>query len=121
MARPRCKINELVGESCRRQRRERSPYCTDKCKKRYHYIKNKKKKKPEPSGKSSTNRGQHYKDFVTLYAQKIEDKVFTHQQVADLMDIGRVTVTEMYAAYREDKAILEAQQDWEIAEETKKS
>ena len=35
------------------------------------------------------------------------------------MDIGRVTVTEMYAAYREDKAILEAQQDWEIAEETK--
>ena len=76
MARPRCKINELVGESCRRQRRERSPYCTDKCKKRYHYIKNKKKKKPEPSGKSSTNRGQHYKDFVTLYAQKIEDKVF---------------------------------------------
>ena len=121
MARPRCKINELVGESCRRQRRERSPYCTDKCKKRYHYIKNKKKKKPEPSGKSSTNRGQHYKDFVTLYAQKIEDKVFTHQQVADLMDIGRVTVTEMYAAYREDKAILEAQQDWEIAEETKQS
>ena len=44
MPRPRCKINELVGESCRRQRRERSPYCTDKCKKRYHYIKNKKKK-----------------------------------------------------------------------------
>ena len=50
---------------------------------------------------------------------KIEDKVFTHQQVADLMDIGRVTVTEMYAAYKEDKAILEAQQDWEIAEVNK--
>ena len=121
MARPRCKVNEIVGESCRRQRRERSPFCTQKCKARYHYVKNTKTKKPEPSGKSSTNRGQHYKDFVTLYAQKVEDKLFTHQQVADLMGIGRVTVTEMYAAYKEDKAILEAQKDWEIAQETKES
>ena len=76
MPRPRCKVNEIVGESCRRQRRERSPFCTPKCKSRYHYAKNKKKKTPVPSGKSSTNRGQHYKDFVTLYAQKIEDKVY---------------------------------------------
>jgi len=37
------------------------------------------------------------------------------------MDISRSVVTKMYAAYLEDKNNFEAQQDWEIAEETKKS
>jgi hypothetical protein len=37
------------------------------------------------------------------------------------MDIGRVTVTEMYAAFKEDKAILEAQDNWAISEDTVES
>ena len=121
MPRPRCKLNDVIGETCRKQSRTNSPYCSQKCKSRFHYLKTKKNKpKPKPK-ESATARGIYYEDFVKQYAQAIEDKKYTHQQVADLMEIGRATVTKMFTAYQEDKLILEAQQDWQIAEETKQS
>ena len=121
MPRPRCKLNDVIGETCRKQSRTNSPYCSQKCKSRFHYLKTK-KNKPAPKPKeSATARGIYYEDFVKEYAQSIEDKKYTHQQVADLMEIGRATVTKMFTAYQEDKLILEAQQDWQIAEETKQS
>ena len=121
MPRPRCKLNDVIGETCRKQSRTNSPYCSQKCKSRFHYLKSK-KNKPTPKPKeTATARGIHYENFVKQYAQAIEDKKYTHQQIADLMKIGRATVTKMFTAYQEDKLILEAQQDWQIAEETKQS
>ena len=121
MPRPRCKLNDVIGETCRKQSRTNSPYCSQKCKSRFHYLKTKKNKPTLKPKESATARGIYYEDFVKEYAQAIEDKKYTHQQVADLMEIGRATVTKMFTAYQEDKLILEAQQDWQIAEETKQS
>ena len=99
MPRPRCKLNDVIGETCRRQSRPNSPYCSPKCKSRFHYLKNK-KNKPTPKPKeSATARGVHYEDFVKQYAKTIESKKYTHQQVADLMGIARRVVTKMYTAY----------------------
>jgi len=42
MPRPRCKLNDVIGETCRRQSRSNSPYCSQKCKSRFHYLKTKK-------------------------------------------------------------------------------
>jgi len=121
MPRPRCKLNDVIGETCRRQSRSNSPYCSQKCKSRFHYLKTK-KNKPTPKPKeTATARGIYYEDFVKEYAQAIEDKKYTHQQVADLMEIGRATVTKMFTAYQEDKQIHILQEDWKIAEDTIKS
>ena len=123
MPRPRCKLNDVIGETCRKQSRTNSPYCSTSCKNRFHYINNKNKKTHTvPATVSqSTSRGPRYQEFCENWAAKIEAKEYTHQQVADLMDIDRTTITKMFQAYQEDKAIYEAQKDWQITEETKKS
>ena len=123
MPRPRCKLNDVIGETCRKQSRTNSPYCSSSCKNRFHYInkKNKDKHTVPSTVSQSTSRGSRYQEFCENWAAKIEAKEYTHQQVADLMEIDRTTITKMFQAYQEDKAIYEAQKDWEIAEETKKS
>ena len=123
MPRPRCKLNDVIGETCRKQSRTNSPYCSASCKNRFHYINNKNKKKHTVPTvvNNSTSRGPRYQEFCTDWAAKIENKEYTHQEVSDLMEVDRTVVTKMFQAYQEDKAVYEAQQDWEIAEETKKS
>jgi hypothetical protein len=123
MPRPRCKLNDVIGETCRKQSRTNSPYCSASCKNRFHYInkKNKKKHTVPTVVNNSTSRGPRYQEFCADWAVKIENKEYTHQEVADLMEIDRTVVTKMFQAYQEDKAVYEAQQDWKIAEETKKS
>jgi hypothetical protein len=46
MPRPVCKLNDVIGEQCRKQSRNASPYCSQKCKNRFFYLKNKKDKPP---------------------------------------------------------------------------
>ena len=120
MPRPRCRLNDVIGETCRKQSRTNSPYCSTICKNRYHYINNKNKEKHTvpTTVQKSTARGPRYEEFCREWASSLEAKQYTHQQVADLMGIDRTTVSKMWQAYQEDKAIFEAQKDWEIAEET---
>ena len=121
MGRPRCAANSYVGESCRNVAVKNGKYCSSKCQKRIAYLKNKgnKKQKVVKQKASSTSRGPLYHTFVSTYAKKIEDKNLTHNQVAELLDTVRTTVTKMYAAYLEDKQSFEAQKDWEVSKETK--
>ena len=123
MARPRCSLNDVLGETCRKQRRTSSPYCSLKCKNRFHYVKNKKKdeelkpKRPQ----DSTARGKYYNDFVKEYGEALVDKLYTHQQVADKIGVSRSLVTKMYIAYLEDKENFEAQKTWKTPLAAKKS
>ena len=121
MPRPICKLNDVIGEQCRKQSRNASPYCSQKCKNRFFYLKNKKNKPPVRPKETAAARGQHYEEFVKEYAVALEEKKFTHQQVADKMDIARSVVTKMYTAYQQDKQLVEAREDWEVSSETIKS
>ena len=121
MPRPICKLNDVIGEQCRKQSRNASPYCSQKCKNRFFYLKNKKNKPPVKPKETAAARGQHYEEFVKEYAVALEEKKFTHQQVADKMDIARSVVTKMYTAYQQDKQLVEAREDWEVSSETIKS
>ena len=57
MPRPRCKLNDVIGETCRKQSRTNSPYCSQKCKSRFHYLKTKKNKPISEVLKKSKNLG----------------------------------------------------------------
>jgi len=121
MPRPRCKLNDLVGETCRKQSRTSSPYCSTKCKNRYHYVNNKIVRTatvPTEVKPSTVARGPRYDEFVAEWAAVIESKTYTHQQVADAMEIDRSTVSKMYKAYQQDKAVFIAQEEWEVTEDT---
>ena len=71
MPRPRCGLNDVSGETCRKQRRTNSPYCSQKCKSRVHYVKTKlknqelKPKRPQ----DSMARGKYYDDFVKEFGE----------------------------------------------------
>ena len=123
MARPKCKLSNLTGESCLKQSRQNSPYCSQKCKNRYYYIKNKKKQQElKPVIKEhSTARGKYYQEFVEDYGQAIEEKKYTHQQIADKLGVSRELVTKMNVAYQEDKENFELQKDWKTPAAAKKS
>ena len=123
MPRPRCGLNDVSGETCRKQRRTNSPYCSQKCKSRVHYVKNKlknqelKPKRPQ----DSMARGKYYDDFVKEFGESLVDKIYTHQQVADKMGVSRSLVTKMYIAYLEDKENFEAKKTWKTPVAAKKS
>ena len=119
MPRPVCKLNSIPGESCRKQKRQRSLYCSEKCRQRYYYVKDKKTKVTPKE--SATARGQHYEEFVKNIAPLIDNRELTHQKAADKLEVSRTVVTKMYTAYLEDKQNFELQKDWKIAKETKKS
>ena len=123
MARPKCKLSSLTGESCLKQSRQNSPYCSQQCKNRYYYSKNKKKKQElKPVVKEhSTARGKYYQEFVEDYGKSIEEKKYTHQQVADKLGVSRELVTKMNVAYQEDKENFELQKDWKTPAAAKKS
>ena len=121
MPRPVCKLNDVIGEQCRKQSRNNSVYCSQKCKNRFFYLKNKKDKPPVRPKETAAARGQHYEQFVKEYAVALENKKFTHQQVADKLEIARSVVTKMYTAYLQDKEIVASREDWELSQETIKS
>ena len=123
MARPVCARNDFSGEQCRKKAVKNGKYCSPECRRRVIYLRKLKadKKISNKGSHESKSRGSKYPDFVQYYAADIENKKKTHQQVADLLEIDRSQVTRMYAAYLEDKENFEAQQDWEVGEETIKA
>jgi len=120
MPRPRCSRNDYAGEECRRVSVKNGKFCSAQCRRRVSYLKSlsSEKKVNKKNSHESKSRGAKYPEFVQYYAADIENKKKTHQQVADLLEIDRSQITRMYAAYLEDKENFEAQQDWEVSEET---
>jgi hypothetical protein len=123
MSRPICARNDYSGEQCRKKAVKNGKYCSPECRRRVIYLKKLQadKKVNKKGSHESKSRGAKYPDFVQYYAADIENKKKTHQQVADLLEIDRSQITRMYAAYLEDKENFEAQQDWEVNEETIKA
>ncbi len=54
-------------------------YCSDKCNRKAYY---KRKKQEEASTQMTVSRGEHYEDYVKLYAEKVEKKL--HHSKMDL-------------------------------------
>ncbi len=94
-------------------------YCSNSCKQKAAYIR--KKKEPVVEQVGVTIRGVHYEKFVLEYAADIENKKITHAKVAELLDINKSTVTRMFNAYKEDKQIVKAQENWVTPQEATKS
>ena len=93
-------------------------YCSTKCRKAAENQRSKKKIQEVPGEKL---RGQHYEKFVKEFAPLIENKEITHLKVAEILGVNKSSVTRMYSAYKEDKVILKAQENWTTPEEAVKS
>ena len=65
----------------------------------------------------TVSRGEHYEDYVKLYAEKVEKKLIQKQQVAKLLEVSNTIVTKMHEAYKVDKANLKKAEDWETPKE----
>ena len=89
-------------------------YCSDKCNRKAYY---KRKKQEEASTQMTVSRGEHYEDYVKLYAEKVEKKLLQKQQVAKLLEVSNTIVTKMHEAYKVDKANLKKAEDWETPKE----
>jgi len=93
-------------------------YCSTKCRRAAQYQRSKKTIQEVPGEKL---RGQHYERFVEEFAPLIEKKEMTHKEVAEILEVNKSSVTRMYSAYKEDKIILKAQENWEAPTEATKS
>ena len=89
-------------------------YCSDKCNRKAYY---KRKKQEAASTQMTVSRGEHYEDYVKLYAEKVEKKLIQKQQVAKLLEVSNTIVTKMHEAYKVDKANLKKAEDWETPKE----
>ena len=60
--------------------------------------------------------------FVENYAVALEELegIISQKFVAEDMGIDQSVVARMLLAYREDKAVHEAREDWDVPEEAKK-
>jgi hypothetical protein len=85
-------------------------YCSTKCRRAAQYQRSKKTIQEVPGEKL---RGQHYERFVEEFAPLVEKKEMTHKEVAEILGVNKSSVTRMYSAYKEDKIILKAQENWE--------
>ena len=120
MPNPRCKLNDLIGHTCRKQH-GRQKYCKLQCTKAANArARNKKKKettKLATTPNSRASRGEHYLYFVENYADEILEGMLTQKFVAEDMGIDQSVVARMLLAFKEDKAVLEAREGWNIPEE----
>ena len=108
-----------------KQQHGRQKYCKLQCTKAANArARNKKKKettKLATSPNSRASRGEHYMSFVEDYAEEVLEGIITQKFVADDMGIDQSVVARMLLAYREDKAVHEAREDWDVPEEARKS
>ena len=93
-------------------------FCSTKCRRAAQYQRSKKTIQEVPGEKL---RGQHYERFVEEFAPLIDKKEMTHKEVAEILEVNKSSVTRMYSAYKEDKIILKAQENWEAPSEATKS
>ena len=89
-------------------------YCSTQCNKKAYYKRNQKEKQ---STQMTVSRGEHYEDYVKLYAEKVEKKLIQKQQVSKLLEVSNTIVTKMHEAYKVDKANLKKAEDWETPKE----
>ena len=89
-------------------------YCSTQCNKKAYYKRNQKEKQ---STQMTVSRGEHYEDYVKLYAEKVEKKLLQKQEVAKLLEVSNTIVTKMHEAYLVDKANLKKAEDWETPKE----
>ena len=89
-------------------------YCSTQCNKKAYYKRNQKEKQ---STQMTVSRGEHYEDYVKLYAEKVEKKLLQKQEVAKLLEVSNTIVTKMHEAYKVDKANLKKAEDWETPKE----
>jgi|TARA_R110002096_G_scaffold218582_1_gene406691 hypothetical protein len=107
---------KCAGSDCNKKLKNgNQKYCSNSCKQKAAYIR--KKKEPVVESVGVTIRGVHYEKFVLEYAVDIENRKITHSKVAELLDINKSTVTRMFNAYKEDKQIVKAQENWSTPEE----
>ena len=89
-------------------------YCSTQCNKKAYYKRNQKEKQ---STQMTVSRGEHYEDYVKLYAEKVEKKLIQKQEAAKLLDVSNPIITKMHEAYLVDKANLKKAEDWETPKE----
>ena len=107
---------KCAGPDCNKKLKNgNQKYCSNPCKQKAAYIR--KKKEPVVESVGVTIRGVHYEKFVLEYAVDIENRKITHSKVAELLDINKSTVTRMFNAYKEDKQIVKAQENWSTPKE----
>ncbi len=107
---------KCAGPDCNKKLKNgNQKYCSNPCKQKAAYIR--KKKEPVVESVGVTIRGVHYEKFVLEYAADIENRKITHAKVAELLDINKSTVTRMFNAYKEDKQVVKAQENWSTPQE----
>ena len=70
-------------------------YCSDKCNRKAYY---KRKKQEEASTQMTVSRGEHYEDYVKLYAEKVE-KNQRKRVVSLFYELGRNVLRPFYTFY----------------------
>jgi len=108
-----------AADCSRKLKNGNQKYCSNSCKQKAAYAR--KKKEPVVEQVGVTIRGVHYEKFVLEYAADIENKKITHAKVAELLDINKSTVTRMFNAYKEDKQVVKAQENWVTPQEATES
>jgi hypothetical protein len=108
-----------------KQEHGRQKYCKLQCTKAANARARSKKKKENiklvttPNNRAS--RGENYMSFVKNYAEEVLEGIITQKFVAEDMSIDQSVVTRMLLAYKEDKAIHKARENWDVPEEAIKS
>ena len=111
-----------------KQNHGRQKYCNLKCTKAANARASKDKKKEEKkiitSSKQPENRasrGEYYEPFCEDYAEEVLEGIITQRFVAEDMGIDQSVVARMLMAYKEDKAVSKARENWAVPEEAKES
>ena len=108
-----------------KQQHGRQKYCKLQCTKAANARERNKKKKETTklttNPNSRASRGEHYMSFVENYAGEVLEGIISQKFVAEDMGIDQSVVARMLLAYREDKAVHEAREDWDVPEEARKS
>ncbi len=108
-----------------KQQHGRQKYCKLQCTKaanaRARNQKKKETKKLATTPNNRASRGEHYMSFVADYAEEVLEGIITQKFVAEDMGIDQSVVARMLLAYKEDKAVHKAREDWDVPEEARKS
>ena len=105
MPRPICKLNDVIGEQCRKQSRNASPYCSQKCKNRFFYLKNKKNKPPVRPKETAAARGQHYEEFVKEFTETYGELAFVALSMKDYENLA-LNIADIKRYLEQQKQII---------------
>ena len=108
-----------------KQAHGRQKYCKIQCTKaanaRQRTAAKKEEKKLATESNARASRGEHYLYFVENYAAELVEGQFTQKFVAEDIGVDQSVVARMLLAYKEDIAVSEAREGWDIPDEAKES